>query len=184
MLRTLAIGLAEALVAIHRAGLVHRDLKPANVLMSPTGPRVIDFGIAAAVDATSSTRSGLVVDSLGYLAPEQILTDVPVGPPTDVFAWALTVLYAASGRPPFGTGRPDVLLYRVLHEKPDISAVPDTLAPLVTAALRHDPPPTCSPGLLPTPPTPSGRRRGSWPAPGVYPPAPSPAPDPSPAAAP
>ncbi|EIV92747.1 serine/threonine-protein kinase [Frankia sp. QA3] len=139
MLSTLALGLAEALAAIHRAGLVHRDLKPANVLISPTGPRVIDFGIAAAVDATSATRSGLVVGSPGYLAPEQVLTDVPVGPPTDVFAWALTVLYSASGKPPFGTGRPDALLYRVLHETPDTSALPDTLAPLVTAALHRDP---------------------------------------------
>ncbi|WP_131770043.1 serine/threonine-protein kinase [Candidatus Protofrankia californiensis] len=139
LLSGLAAGLAEALVAIHGAGVVHRDLKPANILLTDTGPKVIDFGIAAAADATVATRTGVGLGSPGYMAPEQITGADPVGPATDVYAWALTVLYAATGRPPFGTGRPDVVLYRAVHGEADTSGIPRDLLPAVTAALTRDP---------------------------------------------
>ena len=137
MLYGLATGLAEALVAIHGAGVVHRDLKPSNVLLCREGPRVIDFGIAQSLDGTALTQAGAVIGSPGFLAPEQIL-GVP-GQAADVFAWGLTVAYAASGRLPFGTGSAEVLPYRVLHDSPDIADVPDALRPLVEAAVVKDP---------------------------------------------
>ncbi|WP_462189047.1 MULTISPECIES: serine/threonine protein kinase [unclassified Frankia] len=135
----LATGLAEALKAIHDAGIVHRDLKPGNVILSEDGPKVIDFGIAAAVDATAATRTGVLLGSPGYMAPEQVTGRGEIGPPADVFAWGLTVLFAASGRPPFGTGRPDALLYRVVHDEADTGDVPLALRPAVRAALLKEP---------------------------------------------
>jgi serine/threonine protein kinase len=137
MLLDLAVGLAEALVAIHAAGVVHRDLKPGNVLLTAQGPKVIDFGIAQTLDATSVTRTGVSVGSPGFMAPEQVRGQS--GAPADIFAWGLTVAYAASGQPPFGTGPADVIFYRILHEEPDISAVPERLRPLVAAALARKP---------------------------------------------
>ncbi|WP_161849096.1 serine/threonine-protein kinase [Frankia sp. ACN1ag] len=135
----LAAGLAEALTAIHGAGIVHRDLKPGNVILGGDGPKVIDFGIAAAVDATVATRTGVLLGSPGYMAPEQVTGHGEVGPAADVFAWGLTVLYAATGRPPFGTGRADALLYRVVHSEADTGDVPAELRPAVTAALVKEP---------------------------------------------
>ncbi|CAJ60890.1 Putative serine/threonine protein kinase [Frankia alni ACN14a] len=135
----LAAGLAEALTAIHGAGIVHRDLKPGNVILSGDGPKVIDFGIAAAVDATVATRTGVLLGSPGYMAPEQVTGHGEVGPAADVFAWGLTVLYAATGRPPFGTGRADALLYRVVHSEADTGDVPAELRPSVIAALVKEP---------------------------------------------
>ena len=137
MLHGLAAGLAEALVAIHAAGVVHRDLKPGNVLLTQAGPKVIDFGIAQAMDATAVTRTGMMVGSPGYMAPEQITGQA--GPPADVFSWGLTVAYAASGQLPFGTGPTDAVIYRILHDNPDISAVPAELRPAVEAALAKSP---------------------------------------------
>jgi hypothetical protein len=137
MLTSLAAGLAEALTAIHAAGIVHRDLKPGNVLLTADGPKVIDFGIAQTLDATSVTRTGMSVGSPGFMAPEQIKGQS--GPAADIFAWGLTVAYAASGRPPFGTGPADVIFYRILHDDPDIEAVPESLKPLVSAALARKP---------------------------------------------
>ncbi|MCL9797183.1 serine/threonine-protein kinase, partial [Frankia sp. AgKG'84/4] len=134
----LAAGLAEALSAIHGAGIIHRDLKPGNVILSTDGPKVIDFGIAAAVDATAATRTGVLLGSPGYMAPEQVTGHGEVGPAADVFAWGLTVLYAATGKPPFGTGRADALLYRVVHSEADTADVPARLLPAVTAALVKD----------------------------------------------
>lgn len=137
MLYGLATGLAEALSAIHAAGVVHRDLKPANVLLTAAGPKVIDFGIAQALDSTAVTRTGMTVGSPGFMAPEQVTGRA--GQAADVFAWGLTVAYAASGEPPFGTGPADAILYRIIHDSPDISAVPQELRPLVGAALAKAP---------------------------------------------
>jgi serine/threonine protein kinase len=137
MLYGLATGLAEALTVIHAAGIVHRDFKPSNVILTGAGPKVIDFGIAQALDATSLTGTGMMVGSAGFMAPEQI-SGRP-GPPTDIFVWGVTVAYAATGQPPFGTGDTHAVLYRVMHGDPDISGVPDPLRSLVAAALTKDP---------------------------------------------
>ena len=137
MLYGLATGLAEALAAIHAAGIVHRDLKPSNVLLTAGGPKVIDFGIAQALDTTSLTKTGIMVGSAGFMAPEQVIGRP--GTAADIFTWAVTVAYAASGKSPFGTGAPDAILYRIMHTAPDITAVPPGLHPLVEAALAKDP---------------------------------------------
>jgi serine/threonine protein kinase len=137
MLYGLATGLAEALAAIHAAGIVHRDLKPSNVLLTARGPKVIDFGIAQALDTTSLTRTGITVGSAGFMAPEQITGRA--GTAADVFTWAVTVAFAAGGRAPFGTGASDAIMYRIMHAAPDISAVPSDLRPLVEVALAKDP---------------------------------------------
>ena len=137
MLYGLATGLAEALTVIHAAGIVHRDFKPSNVILTDAGPKVIDFGIAQAMDATPMTRTGMMVGSAGFMAPEQI-SGRP-GPPADIFVWGVTVSYAATGQPPFGTGDTHAVLYRVMHGDPDISGVPDPLRSLVAAALTKDP---------------------------------------------
>jgi serine/threonine protein kinase len=137
MLYGLATGLAEALTAIHAAGIVHRDLKPSNVLLTAAGPKVIDFGIAQALDTTSLTRTGITVGSAGFMAPEQITGRAGVA--ADIFTWALTVAFAASGQSPFGTGPSDAIMYRIMHAAPDISAVPPGLRPLVEAALAKEP---------------------------------------------
>ncbi len=137
MLYGLATGLAEALTAVHAAGIVHRDLKPSNVLLTAGGPKVIDFGIAQALDTTSLTRTGITVGSAGFMAPEQITGRA--GTAADIFTWAVTVAFAASGQPPFGTGASDVILYRIMHGAPDIAGVPSGLRPLVEAALAEDP---------------------------------------------
>ena len=137
MLYGLATGLAEALTAIHGTGVAHRDLKPANVLLSSSGPKVIDFGIAHVLDATSVTQTGITVGSPGYMAPEQILGRA--GTAADVFAWAVIIGYAARGQSPFGTGTSDGILYRILHAEPDLRAVPARLRPLTAAALAKEP---------------------------------------------
>jgi Protein kinase domain len=137
MMYGLATGLAEALTAIHAAGVVHRDLKPSNVILGQDGPKVIDFGIAQALDATSVTRTGMMVGSPGFMAPEQ-LTGRP-GQPADVFAWAVTLAYAASGEMPFGTGSAEAIFYRILHVEPDTAPIPERLRQLVEAALAKDP---------------------------------------------
>ena len=137
MLYGLATGLAEALTVIHAAGIVHRDLKPSNVILAQDGPKVIDFGIAQTLDATSVTKTGMMVGSAGFMAPEQV-TGRP-GPAADIFVWGVTIGYAAVGHSPFGTGDTNAILYRVLYADPDIAAVPDSLKPLVAAALSKDP---------------------------------------------
>ena len=137
MLYGLATGLAEALAAIHAAGIVHRDLKPSNVLLTAAGPKVIDFGIAQALDTTSLTRTGITVGSAGFMAPEQITGRA--GTAADIFTWAVTVAFAAGGKAPFGTGPSDAIMYRIMHADPDISAMAPGLRPLVEAALAKDP---------------------------------------------
>jgi serine/threonine protein kinase len=132
-------GVAEALVAIHDAGLVHRDLKPANVMVAPSGVVVIDFGIAAALDATTLTRSG-VIGTPGWLAPEQVRGE-RVTFATDSFAWGTLAIYTTTGRHPFGG--PDqgaaAYLYRIANEPPDLEGLPPQLHDIVTAALSQDP---------------------------------------------
>lgn len=136
----LAAGLAEALLSIHSVGLVHRDLKPANVLCAPRGLKVIDFGIASATDAASLTRTGLLVGSTGWMAPEQV-HGAKVLPLTDVFCWASVVYFAATGRPPFGEGSPAAVLYRVVAHEPDLTdpRIEPRLKPVLQAAFAKDP---------------------------------------------
>ncbi|WP_229900918.1 serine/threonine-protein kinase, partial [Streptomyces capoamus] len=137
--RILAAALGEALAAIHAKGLVHRDLKPSNILLGPDGPRVIDFGIVRALEATALTRTGAVVGSVGYVSPEQIRNGGQVGPPSDVFSLGTVLAYAAAGREPFGEGQDSVVLLRILTRDVDLSGVPEDIRPLVAACLAEDP---------------------------------------------
>jgi len=137
MLFGLATGLAEALTVIHAAGIMHRDLKPSNIILTEAGPKVIDFGIARHQDSAGVTKTGMMIGSMGFMAPEQI-SGHP-GPEADVFAWGVTVAYAATGRSPFGGGNTHSILYRIMYGDPDIARVPDPLLPLVEAALTKDP---------------------------------------------
>ncbi|MET8747125.1 serine/threonine-protein kinase [Streptomyces sp. NPDC004728] len=134
----LVAGIAEALQAIHRAGVVHRDLKPANVLIAEDGPRVIDFGIARAADATGLTGTGLRIGTAAYMAPEQA-TGLTVTPATDVFALGALAAYVAGGVLPFGGGPESAALYRVVHEEPDLSRVPPDLRGLLGRCLAKHP---------------------------------------------
>jgi eukaryotic-like serine/threonine-protein kinase len=122
----LAVGLAEALRAIHSVAVIHRDFKPTNVLCSREGPKVIDFGIAAALGATAITRTGWALGSPGWMAPEQ-LSGGPVTPAIDVFAWAALLVFAATGRPPFAMSDPRGTALAVLHREPALGP-PDQLA--------------------------------------------------------
>ena len=133
----LAAGLAEGLQAIHRAGLVHRDLKPSNVLLAADGPRIIDFGVSWADHASRLTEAGQVVGSPGFISPEQALGR-EVGPASDVFSLG-TVLAYACGQRPFGSGAPQGIMYRLVHEPPDLSAVPGRLRQLIGACLAKEP---------------------------------------------
>ncbi|MEV1169349.1 protein kinase [Nonomuraea sp. NPDC049784] len=138
-LHGVALGVAAALAAIHVAGLVHRDLKPANVILSLSGPRVIDFGIARALDReTGFTLSGELLGSPGWWAPEQVRGEV-VTPAADIFAWGCLVAYAGNGRHPFGRGDPITLATRVLNAPPELGALPAPLNELVRRATSMDP---------------------------------------------
>jgi serine/threonine protein kinase len=134
----LAAGLAEGLGAIHAAGIVHRDLKPSNVLLAEDGPRIIDFGIARAVEATMLTGTGVVFGSAAFMSPEQARGN-RVGPPSDVFSLGAVLAFAATGQGPFGSGSGPTLMYRVVFAPPDISALPADLRPLVERCLAKDP---------------------------------------------
>jgi eukaryotic-like serine/threonine-protein kinase len=134
----LAAGLAEALSAIHGAGVVHRDLKPANVLLAVDGPRVIDFGISRAGEASALTHTGLVVGSPGFMSPEQA-EGREAGPPSDVFSLGAVLAFAATGQGPFGSGSTPALVYRVVHNPPDLDLVPAGIRPLVERCLAKDP---------------------------------------------
>ncbi|MFI0935613.1 ABC transporter substrate-binding protein [Streptomyces sp. NPDC021019] len=136
--RALGSRLAEALVAVHEAGLSHRDVKPGNVLLALDGPRLIDFGIARHEGATALTATDAVIGTPGYLAPEQASAG-PVGPACDVFSLGCVLVYAATGRRPFGDGGAAGVLFRTVHEEPDLAGVPPELLPLITACLSKDP---------------------------------------------
>ncbi|MEV0258026.1 PQQ-binding-like beta-propeller repeat protein [Streptomyces sp. NPDC050732] len=138
-LRALGTGLAEALLAIHDAGIVHRDLKPGNVLIAEDGPRVIDFGISSAVDATQVTRTGAVVGTPGFMAPEQIVSSREADPAADVFSLGCVLVFAATGHGPFGSGGTAEILYRAVHHPPRLDGVPAALVPLVSGCLGKDP---------------------------------------------
>ncbi|CAN3984661.1 PQQ-binding-like beta-propeller repeat protein [Kitasatospora purpeofusca] len=136
----LALGaaLAEALEAIHGAGVVHRDLKPSNVLLAPDGPRVIDFGISAATGATALTRTGTVVGTPGFMSPEQ-LTGGQVTPACDVFSLGAVLAFTATGTGPFGTGSAHALSFRVVYEEPDLRGLPPRLRAVVVRCLVKEP---------------------------------------------
>ncbi|HEX4817012.1 MAG TPA: protein kinase [Nonomuraea sp.] len=135
-LERLVVGTATALAAIHAAGIVHRDFKPANVLLGPDGPRVVDFGIARAEEAATMT-SGLI-GTPAYLAPEQI-GGSPASPASDVFAWAASMVYAATGVSPFGADTVPAVLHRVLHATPDLAPLPPRLRGLLASCLAKSP---------------------------------------------
>nr|WP_206642256.1 serine/threonine-protein kinase [Nonomuraea polychroma] len=138
-LHGVALGVAAALAAIHVAGLVHRDLKPANVILSLSGPRVIDFGIARALDReTGFTLSGELLGSPGWWAPEQVRGEM-VSPAADIFAWGCLVAYAGNGRHPFGRGDPITMAHRVLNTSPELGALPAPLNELARQATSMDP---------------------------------------------
>ena len=135
---TLAAGLAEGLGAIHTEGMVHRDLKPSNVLLADDGPRIIDFGISRAADATALTRADLVVGSPGFMSPEQAQGQ-EVGPASDIFSLGALLAFAATGEGPFGAGSATALLYRVVHDRPATGRLPGQIRPLVEECLAKDP---------------------------------------------
>ncbi|TDC15988.1 serine/threonine-protein kinase, partial [Actinomadura bangladeshensis] len=132
----LAISSVTALSAIHRANVAHRDFKPQNVLMGPDGPRVIDFGIARAFDA-GATLTSQVVGTPAYMAPEQFAGRA--GPAADLFAWAGTLLFAATARDPFAGGSLPAVMYKIMHETPDLTPLPGPLAEVAAACLSKDP---------------------------------------------
>jgi serine/threonine protein kinase len=134
----LAAGLTEGLNAIHAAGLVHRDLKPSNVLLADDGPRVIDFGISRAAEASALTGTGLVVGSPGFMSPEQA-EGREVGPPSDIFSLGAVLTFAGTGKGPFGTGPTAALLYRVVHSSPATDNLPDQVRLLVERCMNKDP---------------------------------------------
>jgi serine/threonine protein kinase len=133
-----AAGLAEALTSIHAAGVSHRDLKPGNVLLAPNGPKVVDFGISAALGLSTMTQPGTMLGTPAWLAPEHV-NEGHIGYPTDIFSWAGIVVFAATGHPPFGEVSRDVYVARLLHGEPDISGVPLALQEPVAAAFNRDP---------------------------------------------
>ncbi|MFD0659045.1 serine/threonine-protein kinase [Thermocatellispora tengchongensis] len=138
-LDALAVGVATALTAIHGAGIVHRDLKPSNVLLSPVGPRVIDFGIARALDTLGGiTGTGEIIGTPRYMAPE-VLRGEPVSPACDVFSWGCLVAFAATGRPPFNGEALHAVLYQVLSTDPVLEGLEPGLRELVTYSLSKDP---------------------------------------------
>jgi predicted Ser/Thr protein kinase len=137
-LAMLARGVAAALTAVHAAGVVHRDLKPGNIMLSDGEPVVIDFGIAHSPDSTRITQTGMFMGTPGYLAPE-VIEGKQSGPASDVHSWGATVAFAATGRPPFGTGSFETIFYRIVHGQPDLDGCPRPLLPLVAASLARDP---------------------------------------------
>ncbi|MFG1943946.1 serine/threonine-protein kinase [Nonomuraea sp. NPDC048826] len=136
--RVLMAGVAEALLAVHAAGVIHRDLKPSNVLLAADGPKVIDFGIARAAESTALTRTGVRIGTPPFMAPEQALGH-PSTPALDVFALGSLTCFAATGAAPFGDGPAPAVLYRIAHEQPGLDDCPDELRPLVSRCLAKAP---------------------------------------------
>ncbi|MGK5681956.1 serine/threonine-protein kinase [Actinoplanes sp. URMC 104] len=141
-LHSVAIGVATALTAIHGAGVIHRDLKPRNVLLAPGTPKVIDFGIARAIEgtATGNTSPEFMMGTVAYMAPERFGDgDVPLTAAADIFAWGGVVTYAGTGRTPFGGDSPPATAGRILTQEPDLSGLSGPLRDLVAYALNKDP---------------------------------------------
>lgn len=138
MMWALAEGLAEALSDIHDAGIVHRDLKPSNVLLGPDGVRVVDFGISILADATSLTGTGSFVGTAAWLSPEQVQGD-EVTDASDIFSLGMLLAYASAGQHPFGSGRSDAVMYRIIHSEPALDDVPNALRSIVTGCLTKSP---------------------------------------------
>jgi serine/threonine protein kinase len=138
-LEHLAVGVATALTAIHGAGVIHRDLKPANVLLSSVGPRVIDFGIARALDSVGeATRTGQLVGTPAYMAPE-VIEGKPATAASDVFAWGCVVAYAGTGQAPFAAPTVPAVMYRIMHAEPALDEIEPALREVVERALAKDP---------------------------------------------
>lgn len=137
-LRQFAHGLAEALAALHAVGVTHRDVKPANVILTFDGPVLVDLGIARTEDMATMTQAGTVIGSAGWMSPEQ-LRGTAEGPSSDVWGWGAVVVYAATGRPPFGDGALEALAWRIQSLEPDFDSAPDWLMPAVKGALTKDP---------------------------------------------
>jgi outer membrane protein assembly factor BamB len=138
-LRRLMAGLAEALRDIHRVGVVHRDLKPSNVLLAEDGPKVIDFGISRPKDSELRTETGKLIGTPPFMAPEQFRRPREVGPAADIFALGSVLVHAATGRGPFDSDSPYLVAYQVVHDEPDLTGVPQDLAPLVQRCLAKEP---------------------------------------------
>lgn len=138
-LRRLMAGLAEALRDIHRVGVVHRDLKPSNVLLAEDGPKVIDFGISRPKDSELRTETGKLIGTPPFMAPEQFRRPREVGPAADIFALGSVLVHAATGRGPFDSDSPYVVAYQVVHDEPDLTGLPENLAPLVLRCLAKEP---------------------------------------------
>lgn len=138
-LRRLMAGLAEALRDIHRAGVVHRDLKPSNVLLADDGPKVIDFGISRPLDSELRTETGRLIGTPPFMAPEQFRRPREVGPAADIFALGSVMVHAATGQGPFDSDSPYVVAYQVVHDEPDLTGVPEEVAPLVLRCLAKEP---------------------------------------------
>lgn len=163
----LAAGLATALAGLHAAGLVHRDLKPSNVMLAPDGPRLIDFGIARAADATRITHTGMLLGTPGYMSPEQASAD-PVGAASDVFSLASVLVFAATGRGPFGeTANPVAMLLRILRDEPELGGVAESLRPVLLRCLAKDPARRPSAAELLVELTVTEEQLASWPPPVV-----------------
>ncbi|MFF7042561.1 serine/threonine-protein kinase [Streptomyces massasporeus] len=163
--RALGAGLAEALAAVHELGLVHRDVKPSNVLLTLDGPLLIDFGIARATDGTASlTSTGVSIGSPGYMSPEQILGKGVTGA-ADVFSLGAVLAYAATGRPPFPGDSSAALLYKVVHEEPELGLLDGELRGLTAECLAKDPAARPAPAQLARRLAPEGAARlmaGGW----------------------
>ncbi len=137
-LQSTTSGLVEALSDMHASGITHRDLKPANIIVGPEGVKVIDFGLSAIEDANASTRSVIAGGTPAWLSPEQAIGK-DIGPSSDIFSLGLVLSFLATGKNPFGQGKPDALIYRIVNESPDLDGVPDALRRIVDACLRKDP---------------------------------------------